>query len=119
VTTLKSLVTTANYIKPIDPSEKLNALKKELTKLTIPGKLKLPLDPRIEVTSLVLDKCKYMDSKKVKTRFLVIILIRSDFFCLFVCLQMPLWLVFKNSDPFAPGKYVIFKSGDDLRQDML
>lgn len=33
--------------------------------------------------------------------------------------MVPLWLVFKNADPDAPNVYVIFKSGDDLRQDIL
>lgn len=41
-------------------------------------------------------KCKYMDSKK-----------------------LPLWLVFNNADKCGSPIYVIFKSGDDLRQDML
>jgi len=61
-----------------------------------PSKFQLPLNPRIEVSGLILNKCKYMDSKK-----------------------LPLWLVFTNGDPTAPPVYVIFKSGDDLRQDML
>jgi len=42
------------------------------------------------------EKCRYMDSKK-----------------------LPLWLVFKNADPNGQSKSIIFKSGDDLRQDML
>lgn len=33
--------------------------------------------------------------------------------------MVPLWLVFRNADPDAPNVYVIFKSGDDLRQDIL
>jgi phosphatidylinositol-4,5-bisphosphate 3-kinase len=32
---------------------------------------------------------------------------------------LPLWLVFDNADPTGTPTYVIFKSGDDLRQDML
>jgi len=31
----------------------------------------------------------------------------------------PLWLLFQNSDPYGENLYVIFKMGDDLRQDML
>ena len=46
--------------------------------------------------SLIIDKCKYMSSKKV-----------------------PLWLCFENVDPDAEPILVIFKSGDDLRQDLL
>jgi len=33
--------------------------------------------------------------------------------------KVPLWLVFNNADKDAPPIYVIFKSGDDLRQDIL
>jgi phosphatidylinositol-4,5-bisphosphate 3-kinase len=33
--------------------------------------------------------------------------------------KLPLWLVFQNADPQGKEIYVIFKSGDDLRQDML
>lgn len=31
----------------------------------------------------------------------------------------PLWIVFENDDPYGDDIYVIFKNGDDLRQDML
>ena len=31
----------------------------------------------------------------------------------------PLWIVFENNDSNAEDVYVIFKNGDDLRQDML
>jgi phosphatidylinositol kinase/protein kinase (PI-3 family) len=48
------------------------------------------------VSGLIVEKCKFMDSKK-----------------------LPLWLVFQNADPQGAPIYVIFKSGDDLRQDML
>jgi len=58
--------------------------------------LQLPLDPRIEVDNIVIDKCKFMDSK-----------------------MAPLWVVFENVDKESESVIVIFKSGDDLRQDML
>jgi phosphatidylinositol-4,5-bisphosphate 3-kinase len=32
---------------------------------------------------------------------------------------LPLWLVFANADPFGRPIYVIYKRGDDLRQDVL
>jgi phosphatidylinositol-4,5-bisphosphate 3-kinase len=61
------------------------------------NKMKLPLNPQVEVTSLIVDKCRFMSSKKV-----------------------PLWLPFINAESSDPEPvYVIFKSGDDLRQDML
>jgi phosphatidylinositol-4,5-bisphosphate 3-kinase len=31
----------------------------------------------------------------------------------------PLWIVFENDDPYGEDIYIIFKNGDDLRQDML
>jgi hypothetical protein len=31
----------------------------------------------------------------------------------------PLWIVFENDDPYGDDIYIIFKNGDDLRQDML
>ena len=31
----------------------------------------------------------------------------------------PLWLVFGNSDPLGKDIYLLYKRGDDLRQDML
>ena len=84
-------------------------LHTELGKMVLPAKFQLPLNPSIECSGLVIEKCRYMDSKK-----------------------LPLWLVFVNADPKAPSKSVIFKSGDglttflfwkltvtDLRQDML
>jgi hypothetical protein len=60
------------------------------------GGMSIPSDPRKHVKSLIIEKCRYMSSKMV-----------------------PLWLVFENADPGAPPVYVMFKSGDDLRQDML
>ncbi|CAH1260499.1 unnamed protein product [Diabrotica balteata] len=45
---------------------------------------------------LRIDKCRVMDSK-----------------------MRPLWIVFENSDAYGEDVYIIFKNGDDLRQDML
>ncbi|KAM7412109.1 hypothetical protein PAMA_021865 [Pampus argenteus] len=55
-----------------------------------------PLNPSIILNEIYTDKCKFMDSKK-----------------------KPLWLMYKN--PLTQGDTVgiIFKNGDDLRQDML
>jgi hypothetical protein len=33
--------------------------------------------------------------------------------------KLPLWLVLINSDPISSDLYILFKSGDDLRQDQL
>ena len=64
--------------------------------MEFPETFGLPLNPTIRCNGLRIEKCKYMTSKK-----------------------MPLWLVFTNADPGAPDQYVIFKHGDDLRQDLL
>lgn len=55
-----------------------------------------PLDPRYRCKNIKPDKCKIMDSK-----------------------MRPLWVVFDNYDMHGEDIYVIFKNGDDLRQDML
>jgi phosphatidylinositol-4,5-bisphosphate 3-kinase len=60
------------------------------------GKFQVPFNPKIEATTLIVEKCRYMSSKMV-----------------------PLWLVFKNADLGAKPVYIMFKSGDDLRQDAL
>lgn len=60
------------------------------------GGMFLPSDPRKRVMTLDVKKCRYMSSKMV-----------------------PLWLVFQNADPNGSNVYLMFKSGDDLRQDML
>jgi len=54
-----------------------------------------PLDPNIDLKELIIDNCKVMNSK-----------------------MRPLWLVFKQS--YSDKKLsIIYKNGDDLRQDML
>ena len=67
----------------------------------LPEKHVLPIDGRLEVGRLLVDKCRVMDSAK-----------------------KPLWLVFENADPAVVGSdhpdaevLVIFKAGDDIRQD--
>eukprot|EP00954_Amorphochlora_amoebiformis_P016724 1313190-Amorphochlora_amoeboformis.AAC.1 len=74
-------------------------LQNELKKLNFPSRLQLTLDPTIQATQVIPPECKFMSSKK-----------------------LPLWLVFENVDADETNKkkiYVIFKSGDDLRQDIL
>nr|KAG5710060.1 hypothetical protein BaRGS_030136 [Batillaria attramentaria] len=55
-----------------------------------------PLSPLYKLKELRVDKCKVMNSKK-----------------------RPLWLVWSNSDSVGPDVSLIYKCGDDLRQDML
>jgi hypothetical protein len=58
--------------------------------------LNLPLDPSLCTRRIIKSKCKFMVSSAA-----------------------PMWLVFDNADPLAPPSPTIFKSGDDLRQDIL
>ncbi|RWS06961.1 phosphatidylinositol 4:5-bisphosphate 3-kinase catalytic subunit beta isoform-like isoform X1 [Dinothrombium tinctorium] len=55
-----------------------------------------PLDPHILLGQIKTEKCKFMDSK-----------------------MKPLWIVLSNTDYGAEDCYIMFKNGDDLRQDML
>lgn len=67
---MRELTRIANTIKNIkELPERKETLMKELGKLTFPGKIQLPLNPNIEVSSLKLDKCRFMDSKKVTSIF--------------------------------------------------
>eukprot|EP01052_Picozoa_sp_SAG31_P004888 SAG31_NODE_208_length_20313_cov_6.143119_5_plen_298_part_00 len=95
---MTGLIATANAIK--DPAkkkaEKLDTLRRMLGQVSFPPRFTLPLNPRWNCKGLKVAKCKYMDSKK-----------------------LPLWLVFENAEEGGKDLYVIFKAGDDLRQDLL
>jgi len=70
-----------------------------LTSSKFPTAFQLPLNPQWVVSRLVVEKCKVMNSKK-----------------------KPLWLTFDSVDCDQGGglpKVVIFKNGDDLRQDQM
>lgn len=55
-----------------------------------------PLNPSYRCKAVRTDRCKVMDSK-----------------------MRPLWIVYENSDANGDDIHMIFKNGDDLRQDML
>jgi hypothetical protein len=76
--------------------EKVDVLRKLLREIELPSSFKLPLSPRLECRGIIVEKCKVMDSKK-----------------------LPLWLTFENADPRGKPIVVIYKAGDDLRQDLL
>jgi hypothetical protein len=61
-----------------------------------PTRLVLPLSSSMVVKGVLVEKCKVMDSA-----------------------AFPLWLTFENEDPWAEPISVLFKFGDDLRQDAL
>ncbi|XP_073088362.1 phosphatidylinositol 4,5-bisphosphate 3-kinase catalytic subunit beta isoform isoform X4 [Manis javanica] len=106
---LSKQVEALNKLKTLNSLIKLNAMKLNRAK----GKeamhtclkqnayrealsdLQSPLNPCVILSELYVEKCKYMDSK-----------------------MKPLWLVYNNK--FGEDSVgVIFKNGDDLRQDML
>ncbi|XP_020648813.3 phosphatidylinositol 4,5-bisphosphate 3-kinase catalytic subunit beta isoform [Pogona vitticeps] len=58
--------------------------------------LQSPLNPSVLLSELYVEKCKYMDSK-----------------------MKPLWIVYNNKVFAGELVGIIFKNGDDLRQDML
>uniref|UniRef100_A0A3Q3WVJ2 Phosphatidylinositol 4,5-bisphosphate 3-kinase catalytic subunit gamma isoform n=1 Tax=Mola mola TaxID=94237 RepID=A0A3Q3WVJ2_MOLML len=65
----------------------------------LPQSFRVPYDPGLRAGALVIEQCKVMASKK-----------------------KPLWLQFKRADHTTLSKDaigIIFKDGDDLRQDML
>ncbi|CAI9573520.1 unnamed protein product [Staurois parvus] len=69
---------------------KQNAYREALTDI------QSPLNPSVTLSELVVEKCKYMDSK-----------------------MKPLWIVYNNKGFGGDYTGIIFKNGDDLRQDML
>ncbi|RHY30051.1 hypothetical protein DYB32_004656 [Aphanomyces invadans] len=74
------------------------ALREKLTELNanLPNSYQLPIDPRVEVGKMVINKCKVMSSAK-----------------------LPLWLEFENAEEGGDPVVIIFKAGDDVRQDCL
>lgn len=77
-------------------ADQLHALNREVLATLPGGRFQVPLDPRWEATTVLVDRCKIMSSK-----------------------MAPLFLVFANADPSGAPHVVIFKAGDDLRQDLL
>ena len=74
---------------------RLRKLRRELEAIEFPEEYQLPLDPDMVACGIKVDKCRVMESKK-----------------------KPLWLNF--IPPGDGGSFpVMFKAGDDLRQDQL
>jgi|EP01043_Picozoa_sp_COSAG02_P033596 phosphatidylinositol kinase/protein kinase (PI-3 family) len=61
-----------------------------------PEGIRMPVNPNLRCRAVKVESCKVMGSH-----------------------QVPLWLVFDNYDPTAAPVYIIFKDGDDVRQDTL
>ncbi|KAH7953180.1 hypothetical protein HPB49_005759 [Dermacentor silvarum] len=93
------LAETARNIKDASDSQKQEVMRRDLSKLNESLKtlkLRLPLDPAISVESIDIDTC-----------------------CIFPSKTLPFKLVFRSSEEAAEKIEVIYKAGDDLRQDML
>lgn len=93
---VNALKTVAYKVRDAKPSKRDEVLKKELSSLYFPVGSILPINPSVHIRGLIIEKCKWLDSFTV-----------------------PLWLVFENYDSDEDPIYVIFKAGDDLRQDAL
>jgi len=94
---MRRLENVANKVKAKDTKEeRLAELKEQLKRCDFPVKFQLPLNPDLRVKGIVVEKCRVMESKK-----------------------KPLWLVFENADEEGEEITVMFKAGDDLRQDQL
>lgn len=94
---VEQLLTIAMKIKKVKKADQVKVLHEELKQFKHPPKFKLPLSPRLEVKGIIVNKCKVMDSAK-----------------------LPIWLAFENCDTTSSLPIlVIFKAGDDLRQDLL
>lgn len=86
----------ANLMKPLPFKERKQALQNELVAAGLPSHFILPMNPALEARDLNCDECKTLES-----------------------FTAPLFLSFDNNDPAGSPFKVIFKAGDDLRQDIL
>lgn len=97
---LEKLKTTSEQVRQRKDKEKARAyLQEQLEQRHIADSVSRvlnPLNPSYRCKRVKIEKCRVMDSK-----------------------MKPLWIVFENDDAYGEDIYVIFKNGDDLRQDML
>jgi phosphatidylinositol-4,5-bisphosphate 3-kinase catalytic subunit alpha/beta/delta len=64
---LTKLSDAATAIKRVKTGiERKEVLHQELIRMNLPSNFQLALDPRLEGKGLRIEKCKYMDSKKVR-----------------------------------------------------
>uniref|UniRef100_A0A8C8RZV6 Phosphatidylinositol 4,5-bisphosphate 3-kinase catalytic subunit delta isoform n=1 Tax=Pelusios castaneus TaxID=367368 RepID=A0A8C8RZV6_9SAUR len=76
--------------------ELMHVCMRQETYLEALSNLQCPLNPNIILAEVCVDQCTFMDSK-----------------------MKPLWIVFNNEESDGGEVGIIFKNGDDLRQDML
>lgn len=86
--------------KPISKLEMKSKMEEELEKINeefITDKdISIPYNYKIKIKRIIFNESKFMKSKK-----------------------KPLWIVFENSCDLGDDVYVMFKKGDDLRQDII
>ena len=97
---MRQLQNASDIVKPMKQKDRKKMLKERLDyvnqQLRDVDVFQLPLDPHMVSTGIVVEKSRVMGSK-----------------------QAPIWLTFENAlDPEHPH-VVMFKAGDDLRQDQL
>ena len=93
---IKKLENVALKVQEAASEDRMDVLQEELSALVFPRRFQLPLSPHIELSGLDIKRCRYMSSAK-----------------------KPLWLTFTQTKRNAPPYQVMFKTGDDLRQDQL
>uniref|UniRef100_A0A9L0REQ1 Phosphatidylinositol-4-phosphate 3-kinase catalytic subunit type 2 beta n=1 Tax=Equus caballus TaxID=9796 RepID=A0A9L0REQ1_HORSE len=97
---VSTLAKLAQQVREATPSVRQGILRSGLEEVrqffTLNGSCRLPLSPSLLVKGIVPRDCSYFNSNAV-----------------------PLKLSFQNVDPLGENIRVIFKCGDDLRQDML
>ncbi|XP_069570252.1 phosphatidylinositol 4-phosphate 3-kinase C2 domain-containing subunit beta isoform X2 [Brachyistius frenatus] len=94
------LAKVAHKVRDAAPSGRQSVLREGLDEMkqffSVNSSCRLPLNPAMVVTGINIQTCSFFNSNAV-----------------------PLRLSFQNMDPLGDNVNVIFKSGDDLRQDML
>ncbi|XP_022597730.1 phosphatidylinositol 4-phosphate 3-kinase C2 domain-containing subunit beta [Seriola dumerili] len=94
------LAKVAHKVRDATPSSRQSILREGLEEMkqffSMNSSCRLPLNPALLVTGINIQSCSFFNSNAV-----------------------PLKLSFQNLDPLGDHINVIFKSGDDLRQDML
>ena len=79
-----------------EKKDRNNIAREQLSQIVWPASFGTCLTSLHKCSGIILNKCKVMDSK-----------------------QAPLWIEFQNVDPIGDNIKVMFKVGDDLRQDQM
>ncbi|KPA77138.1 putative phosphatidylinositol 3-kinase 2 [Leptomonas pyrrhocoris] len=92
----QELLQCALKVQRAQKKDRVKCLHEALSQIRFPHRFTLALNPSMECCAVEIKQCKVMDSKK-----------------------FPFWLVFRNYLDQDDQFFVIFKTGDDLRQDLL